>query len=80
MNRDAKRIGARGLRPQIDIVKGYIRQAKTMFDGDGYVFTTAIQELRKEGWRITYHRRAAVYTNDGWRPREPQQPDLFEGL
>ena len=61
MNRDAKNISS-SLRPQIDHVKGYIRNATRPFDGNGYVFTTALKELRKEGLNIKRNRAMCNYT------------------
>ncbi|WP_282679552.1 hypothetical protein [Shewanella xiamenensis] len=53
MNRDSKRI-SNSSRGQIDNIKGYIRDAKRPFDGDGYPFKQALRELRKEGMLIKY--------------------------
>lgn len=61
MNRDAKNI-SRSLRPQIEMTKGYIRTATTLFFGDGYPFRQAIHELRKAGLKIKYHRSKGHYT------------------
>ncbi len=64
------------LRPDIERVKGFIRDAQRMFSGDNYVFKTAVRELRTEGYKITYHRRADVYTVDA-RPTDLRQMSLF---
>lgn len=61
MNRYSKRINP-GLRPQIEAVKGYIRDARRPFDGEGYVFQTALRECRKEGLMILYDRKHCHYT------------------
>ena len=68
MNRDAKCI-SRSLRPDIERVKSCIRDnafgRRCMFDGDGFVFKTALKEMRaellKSGIRIKYERKGAVY-------------------
>ncbi len=60
MNRDSKRINP-SLRSRIEIVKSAIRGTNNMFDGDGYVFKTALKELKHEGLNIVYDRKAAVY-------------------
>jgi hypothetical protein len=60
MNKDAKNIKV-SLRPEIERVKGYIRDAKRPFDGDGYVFKTALKELRKEGLNITHIKEKCHY-------------------
>lgn len=60
MNRHSKRINPT-FRPDIERVKGYIRDSKRGFDGDGYVSKTAIAELRKEGMTIKYDRTKYLY-------------------
>ena len=48
MNRDAKKINSSS-RPDIEKVKSYIRMDDGRgFDGDGYVFKTAVREMKKE--------------------------------
>ena len=64
MNRDAKRI-SNSLRPQIETIKGYIRDAVRPFDGDGYTFRQAVKELRAEGWRIERRPAMCHYVNQG---------------
>jgi hypothetical protein len=66
MNRFAKTIST-SLRPQIDIVKGYILSALdrgVYFDTDGYVGKTAIKELRQAGFKIKYCRKRGSYKVD----------------
>ena len=48
MNKDSKRIST-SQRPQIEKIKGYIRDSVRPFDGNGYVFKQALKELREEG-------------------------------
>lgn len=60
MNKDAKRINP-SLRPQIEKVKGYIRDSLRPFDGNGYIFKTAISELKKEGLQIKYIKEKCHY-------------------
>ena len=60
MNRDAKTIKC-SLRPDIEIVKGYIRDSIRPFDGSGYVFKSAIKELRDEGIKILYIKEKCHY-------------------
>jgi hypothetical protein len=50
------------LRSRIETVKSRIRTTARMFDDDGYVFLTALKELRQEGYVIAYHKTSAVYT------------------
>jgi hypothetical protein len=68
VNADAKNISS-NCRPQIERVKCCIRNNAysrgNMFSGDGYIFKTAIKEMRKElvgKFNIEYHRGAASYT------------------
>lgn len=61
MNKDAKNISST-LRPEIERVKGYIRDTRRPFDGNGYVFRTALTELRREGFYIRYDRKQCHYT------------------
>lgn len=61
MTSHAKRIDP-ALRSRIETVKSRIRTTTRMFDGDGHVFAAALQELRREGYVIRYHRTSAVYT------------------
>lgn len=65
MNRNAKNISS-SLRPQIEIVKGYIRSSERPFDGDGYVFQKAVSELRKSGWVIKFIRAKDHYLSQGF--------------
>jgi len=53
MNRDSKTI-SNSLRPKISTMKSLIRNSTRPFDGSGYVFKTALSELRKEGLKIQY--------------------------
>lgn len=61
MNKDAKNIRCT-VRPEIERVKGYIRDASRPFDGSGYIFRTALRELRREGMIIRYDRNLSHYT------------------
>jgi hypothetical protein len=60
MNRDAKTISS-SCRPEIERVKSYILDAVRPFDGDGYIFRTALSELRKEGVKIAYIKNKCHY-------------------
>jgi hypothetical protein len=60
MNRFSKRINPL-CRPEIDRLKFNIKHSTGYFDGDGYIFKTAISELRKEGFRIVYNREKCMY-------------------
>lgn len=60
MNHRAKRIKPT-LRPSIENVKVLIRDAQRPFDGDGYVFMTALSEVRKEGLTVRYAREKDHY-------------------
>lgn len=60
MNKDAKRI-SNNLRTQISITKSHILHSKNYFYGAGYVFKTAIKELRDEGIKIIYNRSKDGY-------------------
>ena len=60
MNKDAKTI-SNSLRPQIEKVKSYIRDAKRPFDGDGYIFKQAVKELRNEGLNIIRQKEQCNY-------------------
>ena len=42
------------LRPEIERVKGLIRDARRPFYGSGYVFKTALAEMRSTGLKIQY--------------------------
>ena len=50
------------MRGQIDRLKYSIKHSIRPFDGDGYVFKTALAELRKEGIVIKYNRVKCHYT------------------
>jgi hypothetical protein len=60
MNSDSKNIKS-SLRPEIERVKGFIRDAVRPFDGSGYVFKTALSEIRKEGTHILFVREKCHY-------------------
>lgn len=62
MYKGAKTI-SRSWRPKIDTLKSEIRCATNPFDSDGYVFVTALKELRKEGLKIIRDRRMCRYYN-----------------
>lgn len=53
MQRGSKNISS-SLRPNIDRIKSYIMSSERPFDGDGYVFKTALKELRKLGLNFKY--------------------------
>lgn len=42
------------MRPQIETVKAYIKNATKPFDGDGYVFKQALKEVRELGYIVKY--------------------------
>ena len=61
MNRDAKRINPNHT-AAINRVKGYIRNSNGRgFYDDGYVFKTAVRQLRQEGMNIVYDRIKCSY-------------------
>ena len=60
MNKYSKRINP-SYRKDIDRVKGYIATSTRAFDGDGYIFKTALAELRKEGFLIKKIRAKCHY-------------------
>ncbi len=60
MNKDSKTI-SNSLRPQIEKVKSYIRDAKRPFDGEGYIFKQAVKELRNEGLKIIRQKEQCNY-------------------
>lgn len=60
MPRGNKNISS-NVRPEIERVKGYIRSSTRPFDGDGYIFQTAVKELRKEGYTIKRNRDKCNY-------------------
>lgn len=60
MNRDAKTISC-SQRPDIERVKSYIINSIRPFDGSGYVFKTALSELRKQGLNIVYIKEKCHY-------------------
>lgn len=53
------------LRPAIERVKAYIRDSKLPFDGEGYIFSIALREVRKEGYVIMRNRKQCHYVNQG---------------
>ncbi len=57
---DKKRINPH-LTSRISIIKGYIRNSKSGFDGNGYIFKEAIRQLKKEGLEITYNKNKCAY-------------------
>lgn len=60
MYRGAKTISG-SLRPQIENIKGHIRDTNRPFDGTGYPFKQALAELRAEGMVITYVKERCHY-------------------
>ena len=60
MNKDSKRIST-SQRPQIEKIKGYIRDSVRPFDGNGYVFKQALKELREEGLNIIRQKEKCNY-------------------
>ena len=48
-------------RPDIERVKGFIRDACRPFDGSGYIFKTALSEIRKEGLTVLYIKEKCHY-------------------
>ena len=54
----SKRCSCRG---RIDTQKTIIRYATRPFDGSGYIFNSAIAELRKEGLTIVYDKKLCSY-------------------
>lgn len=60
MIRGKKRINP-SLRGKIETIKSNIRCATRPFDGDGYVFSQAVRELRQEGMEIRYIREKCHY-------------------
>ena len=49
------------MRGQIDRLKYSLKHSTRAFDGDGYVFKTALAELRKEGYVVKYDRIKCHY-------------------
>jgi len=49
------------MRGQIDRLKYNLKHTTRAFDGDGYVFKTALAELRKEGYVIKYDKNKCHY-------------------
>ena len=49
------------LRPKIDSIKCMIRYSIRPFDGTGYIFKTAIKELRNEGLNIKHQKDKCNY-------------------
>lgn len=61
VNMGEKRINP-NCRSKIDQMKSNIRCSNgKMLMGDGYIFATAIRELRKSGMNILYHRSTGDY-------------------
>jgi len=48
-------------RASIERIKGYIKDCKEYFDGDGYYFKKALSECRNEGINIVFDKMNLMY-------------------
>lgn len=49
------------IRSEIESIKANIRESSRPFDGSGQSFSTALKELREEGWVIQYRHGTCHY-------------------